>query len=64
MHQRQGDAAQLAILEWVDMPIVSETPAAEKPAEETKPAEEAAEGKAEKKGKKKKEKEEAAEAKA
>jgi large subunit ribosomal protein L17 len=65
MHQRQGDAAQLAILEWVDMPIVSETPAEEKPAEETKPAEEAAEGKAEKKGKgKKKEKEEAAEAKA
>jgi large subunit ribosomal protein L17 len=63
MHQRQGDAAQIAILEWVDMPIVTETPTAEKPAEETKPAEEAAEGKAAKKGKGKK-KEEAAEAKA
>jgi large subunit ribosomal protein L17 len=63
MHQRQGDAAQLAILEWVDMPIVSETPTQEKPAEETKPAEEAAEGKAAKKGKGKK-KEAAAEAKA
>ena len=63
MHQRQGDAAQLAILEWVDMPIVTDTPVAEKPAEETKPAEEAAEGKAAKKSKGKK-KEEAAEAKA
>ena len=39
MHQRQGDAAQLAILEWVDMPVVSATPAEAKPAEETKPAE-------------------------
>ena len=37
MHQRQGDASQLAILEWVDMPIVSEAPAEK--AEETKPAE-------------------------
>jgi large subunit ribosomal protein L17 len=64
MHQRQGDAAQLAILEWVDMPIVTETPVAEKPAEEAKPAETAEEGKAEKKGKKKKEKVETAEAKA
>jgi large subunit ribosomal protein L17 len=64
MHQRQGDAAQLAILEWVDMPIVTETPVEEKPAEEAKPAEETSEGKAEKKGKKKKEKEETAEAKA
>jgi len=27
MHQRQGDASQLAILEWVDMSIVSEAPA-------------------------------------
>src|ERR1700761_5698927 len=26
MHQRQGDASKLAILEWVDMPIVSEAP--------------------------------------
>jgi large subunit ribosomal protein L17 len=64
MHQRQGDAAQLAILEWVDMPIVTETPVEEKPAEEAKPAETAEEGKAEKKGKKKKEKVETAEAKA
>jgi len=30
MHQRQGDAAQLAILEWVELPA---------PAPETKPAE-------------------------
>ena len=36
MHQRQGDAAQLAILEWVDMPIVAEEPKAK--AEETKPS--------------------------
>jgi large subunit ribosomal protein L17 len=62
MHQRQGDASQLAILEFVDMPVVVETPVAEKPAEEAKPAPEAKEGKAEKKGKSKK-KEEAAEAK-
>ena len=34
--QRQGDAANMAILEWVDMPIVSEAPAEK--AEETKPA--------------------------
>jgi large subunit ribosomal protein L17 len=40
MHQRQGDAAQLAILEWVDMPLVSETPTDETPAKEAKPAEE------------------------
>jgi large subunit ribosomal protein L17 len=39
MHQRQGDAAQLAILEWVDMPIVTETAPETKPAEEAKPAE-------------------------
>jgi large subunit ribosomal protein L17 len=61
MHQRQGDASQLAILEWVDLGAVAETPVAEKPAEETKP-EAAKEEKAAKKGKKKKE--EAAEAKA
>ena len=40
MHQRQGDASQLAILEWVDMPTVSEEPTDKKAAEETKPAEE------------------------
>ena len=34
--QRQGDAANMAILEWVDMPIVSEAPAEK--AEATKPA--------------------------
>jgi len=39
MHQRQGDAAQIAILEWVDMPVVTETPAEEKTAGETKPSE-------------------------
>ena len=41
LHQRQGDAAQLAILEWVDMPVVTETPTQTKPAEETKPKDEA-----------------------
>jgi large subunit ribosomal protein L17 len=40
MHQRQGDASQLAILEWVDMPVVTETPIDEKAAGETQPAEE------------------------
>jgi large subunit ribosomal protein L17 len=54
MHQRQGDASQLAILEWVDMPIVSEAPTTEAPAEETKPTE-AKEGKVSKKSKGKKE---------
>jgi len=39
MNQRLGDAAQRAILEWVDLPVVTETPAEAKPAEETKPAE-------------------------
>src|SRR6476659_4207634 len=29
MHQRQGDASQLAILEWVDMPNVTQTTAEE-----------------------------------
>src|SRR5215831_15438209 len=41
LHQRQGDASQLAILEWVDMPVVTEAPAPEKPAEEAKPVEKA-----------------------
>jgi large subunit ribosomal protein L17 len=44
MHQRQGDASQLAILEWVDMPVVAETSAPEKPAGETKPEKEAKAG--------------------
>src|SRR4051812_40883694 len=63
MHQRQGDASQLAILEFVDMPVVSETPTQETPAEETKPADETAESKPAKKARGKK-KEEAAETKA
>jgi large subunit ribosomal protein L17 len=64
MHQRNGDAAQLAILEWVDMPIVAEEPKAEAPAEETKPAEaaEAGEAKPKKKAKAKKAKTEEANA--
>jgi large subunit ribosomal protein L17 len=39
LEQRQGDAAQRAILEWVDLGMVAETPAAEMPAKEAKPAE-------------------------
>ena len=39
MGERQGDACQRAILEWVDLGIVAEAPAEEKPAKETKPAE-------------------------
>ena len=60
---RQGDAADMAILEWVDLTAV-EAPAAETPAAETKPAEEPKEEKAEKKGKGRKKKAEAEEAKA
>jgi large subunit ribosomal protein L17 len=52
---RQGDAADMAILEWVDLGAVVETPVAEAPAAEAKPGEEGTEGKAKKKkaGKKK-----------
>jgi len=64
MHQRQGDAAQLAILEWVDLGTVAETPVEEKPAAEATPAEEGGEGKAKKKGSKKKTEAAEAEAKA
>src|SRR5258708_22862628 len=39
LNQRQGDAAQRAILEWVELPVVTETPAEAAPAHETKPAE-------------------------
>jgi len=39
LNQRQGDASERAILEWVDMPIVTEAPAEAKPAEEKKAAE-------------------------
>ncbi|HXT09997.1 MAG TPA: 50S ribosomal protein L17 [Candidatus Angelobacter sp.] len=60
MHQRQGDAAQLAILEWVDLTAAA-APAEEKSAAETKP-EEPKEENAEKKEKKdRKKKAEAAE---
>ncbi|HZL43207.1 MAG TPA: 50S ribosomal protein L17 [Verrucomicrobiae bacterium] len=45
--QRQGDASQLAILEFVDLPVAPETPAETKAAEETKPADEKSEGKTE-----------------
>jgi len=62
MHQRQGDASQLAILEFIDLPNSDgETPAVEKPAAEAKPTEAAAEGK---KTKAKGKKSETAEAKA
>ena len=37
--QRQGDAAQRAILEWVDLQTATEAPADAAPAEEAKPAE-------------------------
>jgi large subunit ribosomal protein L17 len=47
LNQRQGDAANLAILEWVDVPVSEATPAkTEAPAAESK---EAPEAKAEKK---------------
>jgi len=42
LNQRQGDAGQLAILEWVDMPI-EEAPAKEASETETKPDEKTAE---------------------
>jgi large subunit ribosomal protein L17 len=39
MHQRQGDASQLAILEWVDLPAaVEEAAPASAPEAEAKPA--------------------------
>ena len=42
LNQRQGDAAKLAILEWVDVPVGEATPAKiEAPAAETKEAPEA-----------------------
>lgn len=40
--QRQGDAGQLAILEWVDIALPEPEPVETKPAEEAKPAEAAA----------------------
>jgi large subunit ribosomal protein L17 len=62
--RRQGDAANMAILEWVDLTSVTPEPAAETPAGEAKPEEAATEEKAEKKGKGRKKKAEAEEAKA
>jgi len=43
LEQRQGDAAQRAILEWVELGTVAESPAAETTAKEAKPAETKAE---------------------
>jgi large subunit ribosomal protein L17 len=40
LNQRQGDASQQAILEWVDLSMTSETAGAEAPAAEAKPAKE------------------------
>ncbi len=37
MHQRIGDASQLAILEFVDLPAAAEAPAETKPEAEVKP---------------------------
>jgi large subunit ribosomal protein L17 len=39
MGERQGDACQRAILEWVDLGIVAEAPVEEKTAKEPKPTE-------------------------
>ena len=39
MNQRQGDASQRAILEWVELGAVAEAPAQDQPATETKPIE-------------------------
>ena len=39
MNQRQGDASQKAILEWVELGPVPEAPAGETSAKETKPTE-------------------------
>jgi large subunit ribosomal protein L17 len=41
LHQRQGDASQLAILEWVDVPLTAETGPETKAEKEAKPAKEA-----------------------
>jgi large subunit ribosomal protein L17 len=43
LDQRQGDSGQRAILEWVDMPVVSEPEPAAEMAKEAKPEEKAAE---------------------
>src|SRR5436189_1615679 len=43
LNQRQGDSAQRAILEWVDLPVVTESETAAEPAAETKSEEKTAE---------------------
>jgi large subunit ribosomal protein L17 len=43
LNQRRGDASQRAILEWVDLPMPSETPLEAEPEKETKPEEAKAE---------------------
>jgi len=45
LHERQGDAAQLAILEFVDLPAATDAAPESAPAAEAKPAEEKTEGK-------------------
>ena len=45
LHQRQGDASQLAILEWVDLQSMTPAPTEAKPAAEAAPAETKAESK-------------------
>jgi hypothetical protein len=62
--QRQGDAADMAILEWVDITAAAAAAVEEKPAAEAKSEETSAEGKAEKKTKGRKKKAEGEEAKA
>jgi large subunit ribosomal protein L17 len=56
LNQRQGDAAELAILEWVDAPIEA-APAPEPKAEETKSEGSETQGKKARKSKKTEEKE-------
>jgi large subunit ribosomal protein L17 len=47
LHERQGDASQLAILEWVDVPVAAiEAAPEEKPEKEEKESKEAKEAKA------------------
>jgi len=47
LNQRPGDAAQKAILEWVDYGMTPQTPVGERPAQEDKPVETKAEAKPE-----------------
>jgi large subunit ribosomal protein L17 len=46
LHQRQGDACLLAILEWVDAPLAAPAAPATEPEKEAKPDKEAAAAKA------------------